>query len=117
MNCFFRILKTTTFWCRDPANNVVALPLSVTAQLRNLARKAFRSLEHDVLKDLDDCIAQQRPPKPEERLAVWASSWQLILIYRELIGAFHTHLTWSPSRSRDPMTREQPLQIHMLGIY
>lgn len=92
MNCFFRIWKASAFWCLDPANNLVNLPLSVQAQLRNVARKALYSLEHDILKELDDCIAQQGPPKAQERLAIWASMWQLIIIYRELLAAFKVHL-------------------------
>jgi hypothetical protein len=92
MNCFFRLWKTSSFWCRDPSNNIVKLPPSVQAQLRNIAFKALDSIEHDVLKDLDECLTQQGPPKPDEKVAIWASMWQLILIYRDLIVAYHSHL-------------------------
>jgi hypothetical protein len=60
--------------------------------LRNIAFKALDSIEHDVLKDLDECLTQQGPPKPDEKVAIWASMWQLILIYRDLIVAYHSHL-------------------------
>lgn len=93
MTCFYRILSTSKFWCRDPANNIVALPLSVQAQLRNIARKGFRSLEHDTLKELDACLGQQGSLKTNEVMAMWASMWQLILMYREMLESFRGHLT------------------------
>lgn len=92
MNCFFRIWKTSTFYCRDPANKITPLPLSVQAQLRKIARKALDSLEHDIFRDLDDCVGQKGAPKPQEMFAVWASMWQLILMYQELLVAFKSHL-------------------------
>ena len=91
MNCFFRIWKTSTFWCRDPSNKFVPLPLSVQAQLRNIARKTVKRIEMDVLKELDECLTQQKGPKPEERVGIWASMWQLIFMYRELLSAFHAY--------------------------
>lgn len=103
MNCFFKIWKTASFWCRDPANNIVTLPLSVQAQLRKIARKGLDSLEHDVLKELDDCLTQQGPSKPQERMAIWASMWQLILMYGDLLSSFKTHLLrLSQDSSEDP---------------
>jgi hypothetical protein len=101
MNCFFRLWRKSLFWCRDPANNIVKLPLSVQAQLRNIARKALYSLEHDVLKELDECLTQQGPPKPEERIAIWASMWQLLLMYRDLILAFHGYLGHLKNTTKD----------------
>ncbi|KAG5926818.1 hypothetical protein E4U42_002924 [Claviceps africana] len=92
MNCFFRIWKMPSFMCIDPSNNLVPLPVSVQAQLRRIARKALDGLEHDVLKMLDDCLTQQGSPKAEERVAIWASMWQLMLMYRELLLAYETHL-------------------------
>ncbi|KAK5990793.1 hypothetical protein PT974_09066 [Cladobotryum mycophilum] len=102
MNCFFRIWKAPSFWCLDPSNKLTSLPLSVQAQLRNIARKGLYSLEHDILKELDDCLTQQGPPKPHERMAIWASMWQLILMYRELMGAFKTHLVHIARKNSEP---------------
>ncbi|CAM1506803.1 Fc.00g064440.m01.CDS01 [Cosmosporella sp. VM-42] len=93
MNCFFRIWRTHSFWCRDPSNKLVSLPLSVQAELRLIAREALKSLEHDVLKHLDDCLAQQGPVKTQEKMAIWASMWQLILIYRDLLTAFKGYIS------------------------
>ncbi|KAK1241473.1 hypothetical protein MKX08_001447 [Trichoderma sp. CBMAI-0020] len=92
MNCFFRILKARSFWCLDPTNKLTTLPLSVQAQLRNIARRAIYSLEHDILKEMDDTIAQQGVPQPQERIAIWASMWQLILMYRDLLQGFKAHI-------------------------
>ncbi|PFH59360.1 hypothetical protein XA68_12468 [Ophiocordyceps unilateralis] len=88
MNCFFRIWRTSSFSCRDPTNKMANLPLSVQARLRNIARKALKSYEYEVLKALDDCLGQHAQQKPSDRMAVWASLWQLILMYRDLLNAF-----------------------------
>ena len=56
-------------------------------QLRNIARSALNGIEHDVLKKLDECLTQQGTPKAEERMAIWACLWQLMLMYREVIWA------------------------------
>lgn len=93
MHCFFRIWRTPSFYCRDPTNKLVTLPLSVQAELRSIAREALKSLEHDVFKLLDDCIAQQGPLKEPDRMAIWASMWQLMFMYRDLLVAFKKHLT------------------------
>lgn len=66
--------------------------MSVQAQLRNIARRAIYSLEHDILKEMDDTIAQQGIPQPQERIAIWASMWQLILMYRDILQGFKAHI-------------------------
>ncbi|KAF4581072.1 hypothetical protein GQ602_007209 [Ophiocordyceps camponoti-floridani] len=88
LNCFFRIWKTSSFSCRDPTNKMANLPLSVQARLRSIARGALKSYEYKVLKALDECLGQHSQPKPSERMAIWASLWQLILMYRDLLKAF-----------------------------
>ncbi|OAQ81894.1 hypothetical protein PCL_07144 [Purpureocillium lilacinum] len=92
MNCFFRIWRMSSFWCRDPANHIVTLPLSVQARLRKIAREALKLLEYKVLKSLDDCLGQHSQPQPQERMAIWACLWQLILMYRDLMGAFKSQI-------------------------
>lgn len=98
MNCFYRIWKTHSFWCLDPSKKVVDLPLSVQAELRLIALRALESLEHDILKQLDDSLAQQGTIQSQDKLAIWASMWQLILLYRDLLKGFKNHI----SRSRVP---------------
>lgn len=93
MNCFFRIWRTHSFSCLDPSNKLVTLPLSVQAEVRHIARKALESLEHDVFKQLDECVAHQGPPKTQEKLAIWASMWQLMLMYRDLLNAFKADIS------------------------
>ncbi|PHH68411.1 hypothetical protein CDD83_6120 [Cordyceps sp. RAO-2017] len=88
MGCFFRIWKMSSFSCRDPTNRMANLPLSVQARLRNIAREALKSLEYRVLKALDECLGQHTQPQPPERMAVWASLWRLMLMYRDLLIAF-----------------------------
>lgn len=113
MSCFFRIWKTSSFWCRDPSNNIVGLPLSVQAHLRKIALKGLHYLEGDVLKELDEILTQQVSPKSDGRIAVWASMWQLILMYRDLIVAFRSFLDRSQadSNSRRPSLDEQEVGL------
>ncbi|KAH7329074.1 hypothetical protein B0I35DRAFT_473712 [Stachybotrys elegans] len=98
LNCFFRIWRTSSFWCLDPSDKLVMLPLSIQAQLRNIARSALNLVEYDVLKELDELLSQQGSSKAQEKLRaqekgpVWASLWQVILIYRDLIVAFRAYL-------------------------
>lgn len=86
MACFFRIWKTSSFWCRDPSGKVVNLPISVQAELRKIVLHGIHLLENDVFKELDDCVTPTRSPKPDDKMALWASMWQLILIYRDLMA-------------------------------
>lgn len=88
MSCYFRILKAPTLWCQDPSGKVSSLPASVQAQLRSIARLLIRGIERNVFKALDNLTTPTSQPKPEERLALWACLWQLILMYRELTAAF-----------------------------
>ncbi|KAF7562176.1 hypothetical protein G7046_g1963 [Stylonectria norvegica] len=115
MNCFFRIWRTHSFWCRDPTNKLVNLPLSVQAELRLIARKALESLEHDVLKHLDDCLAQQGPLKPQEKMAIWASMWQLILMYRDLLAAFKIHISRIQGVSNETIVTAKKMQYKRLA--
>lgn len=92
MSCFYRIWKMQTFCCLDPSNNMAALPSSAAAEMRQIAISALRSLEHDVLKELDACVAQQGTLKANERFVVWACMWQLMFLYRELVIAFEAYM-------------------------
>ncbi|PHH59082.1 hypothetical protein CDD82_2565 [Ophiocordyceps australis] len=73
LNCFFRIWSTSSFWCRDPANKITKLPLSVQARLRKIAREALKYLEFELLKSLDDCLSQHAQPQSQDKIALWAS--------------------------------------------
>ncbi|KAJ4216204.1 hypothetical protein NW759_009455 [Fusarium solani] len=102
MNCFFRIWKAPPFTCCSSSNKFSHVPFTVQAELRRIAWKALVSHEHDILKLLEECLAQQEPLKPRERMAVWASLWQLMLMYRELVIAHDNFFMRNPSATRDP---------------
>ncbi|KAJ3509007.1 hypothetical protein NM208_g15731 [Fusarium decemcellulare] len=106
MNCFFRIWKAPPFTCCSTSNKVSHVPFTVQAELRRIAFKALVSHEHDILKLLEDCLAQQEPLKPQERMAVWASLWQLMLMYRDLVKAHDSYFLHNPSTTRDPGTMQ-----------
>lgn len=101
MACFFRIWKTPSFWCRDPSGKVVALPISVQAQLRTIVYRGIHSMEYDILKELDMLVTSSNQPKvtTDQKLGLWACLWQLILTYRDLTA---TSKTWLASSDRGP---------------
>ncbi|KFH41901.1 hypothetical protein ACRE_073600 [Hapsidospora chrysogenum ATCC 11550] len=101
MACFFRIWKTPSFWCRDPSGKVVALPISVQAQLRTIVYRGIHSMEHDILKELDMLVTSSNQPKltTDQKLGLWACLWQLILTYRDLTA---TSKTWLARSDRGP---------------
>lgn len=92
MNCFFTIWKTSSFECLDPSNKRVDLPLSVQAQLRSIAKKGLDLHELDVMKELDNCLAQQGKLQEPDQLVIWACLWQLLLMHREILIGFKEHL-------------------------
>lgn len=104
MACFFRIWKTPSFWCRDPSGKTATLPISVQAQLRTIVHRGIHSIEHDILKELDTLITPAHQPKPDDKLALWASLWQLIIIYRDLTAASKVWLSRSGQGQADPLT-------------
>lgn len=106
MSCFFRIWKTPYFYCRDPKNKITSLPLSAQARLRSIARSALHGLEHDVLKKLDDCLTQAGAPRDDERVAIWACLWQLMLMYRDLASANKGFIAQGTSYGAHAQARE-----------
>ena len=104
MNCFFRIWKAPPFTCCSSSNKFSHVPFTVQAELRRIAWKALVSHEHDILKLLEECLAQQEPLKPRERMAVW----QLMLMYRELVIAHDNFFMRNPSATRDPAVGKEP---------
>jgi hypothetical protein len=100
MGCFYRIWKTSSFGCRDPSGRVSVLPISVQAQLRHIAMKAIHSIEGDILRQLDNLTTPAHQPKHDDRLALWAGLWQLMLFYRDLTASSWDWLSHVPdSRS------------------
>lgn len=103
MACFFRIWKTPSFWCRDPSGKTAALPISVQAQLRTIVQRGIHSIEHDILKELDSLITPPHQPKPDDKLALWACLWQLMIIYRDLTAASKVWLARNDRGLNDPL--------------
>lgn len=101
MNCFFRIWKAPRFTCCSSSNKFSQVPFTVQAELRRIAWNALVSHEHDILKLLEDVLAQQDSLKPQEKMAVWASLWQLILMYRDLVMAHDGYFSRNPNATRD----------------
>lgn len=54
------------------------------------------------MKLLDDCLSQQEPLKSDEKMAIWASLWQMMLMYRALTIQHETYFARNPAASSDP---------------
>lgn len=111
MGCFFRIWRTPFFYCRDPKNKLAPLPLSAQARLRSIARSALHGIEHDVLKKLDDCLTQTGAPKDDDRMAIWACMWQLMLMYRDLANANKSFAHYGASYGADAQTIREAVEF------
>ena len=111
MACFFRIWKTPSFWCRDPSGKTTALPISVQAQLRTIVQRGIHSFEHDILKELDSLITPSHQPKPDDKLALWACLWQLMIIYRDLTAASEVWLARHDRRPNEPLAGKYSLAV------
>lgn len=96
----YRIWKQQTFYYLPDNNSVSQLPVPIQALLRHLAKKAMESLEIDILKEIDTFLDQKKTVQNAERLAVWLSLWQMILIYRELLGRSSDLLRSDPDKGK-----------------
>ncbi|CAG9938328.1 unnamed protein product [Clonostachys rosea f. rosea IK726] len=116
MACFFRIWKSSSFLCRDPSGKIANLPLSVQAELRTIARNALHRIEHDILKDLDECLTPSRSPKPDDKLALWAALWQLLFMYRELTWSVTTMMARHGQGLADPQNPHRSPIENFFGV-
>jgi hypothetical protein len=117
MGCFFRIWRTPFFYCRDPKNKLTTLPLSAQARLRSIARSALHGIEHDVLKKLDDCLTQTGAPKDDDRMAIWACMWQLMLMYRDLANANKSFAHYGASYGADAQASKSQRLVQQSDSY
>ncbi|GJC83930.1 hypothetical protein ColLi_06768 [Colletotrichum liriopes] len=69
---------------RENTSGVKPLPLLAKAELRAIARMALVSFEGNALRALDKYLSPKKIPDHEVP-AVWASLWQLLFIYRDLL--------------------------------
>ncbi|KZL76044.1 hypothetical protein CT0861_08348 [Colletotrichum tofieldiae] len=69
---------------RENTSGVKPLPLLAKAELRAIARMALVSFEGNALRALDKYLGPKKIPDHEVP-AVWASLWQLLFIYRDLL--------------------------------
>jgi hypothetical protein len=90
----YQIWKTKTFIQRRfdgriiPDTEYELIP----EQLRDIAFDRIVSLERDIQMEMDRTLTQQSL-KEEVKLPVYASVWQLILIYRELLTSISLQLS------------------------
>ncbi|KAK1600171.1 uncharacterized protein LY79DRAFT_503316 [Colletotrichum navitas] len=85
MKVMYKICCEENFnFIRENTNAVEPLPLPVKAEFRTIARLALAHFEERALGALDKYLAPKRVP-PCEVPALWASLWQLLFIYRDLL--------------------------------
>ncbi|KAK1976146.1 hypothetical protein LZ30DRAFT_604039 [Colletotrichum cereale] len=85
MKVMYKICCEERFgFIRENTNAVEPLPLLVTAEFRTIALRALAQFENSALRALDKYLAPKKVPECEAP-ALWASLWQLLFIYRDLL--------------------------------
>ncbi|KAK2006705.1 hypothetical protein LZ32DRAFT_543414 [Colletotrichum eremochloae] len=85
MKVMYKICCEEDFdFVRENTNAVEPLPLLVKAEFRAIARMALEQFEESALRALDKYLAPKKIPECEVP-ALWASLWQLLFIYRDLL--------------------------------
>ncbi|KXH51419.1 hypothetical protein CSIM01_08205 [Colletotrichum simmondsii] len=86
MKCMYKICCQDDFvFIRDDNGAVKYLPLPAKAELRAIARMALETAERDILKALDKLKAAATKVPEQDLPALWATLWQLMFIYRDLL--------------------------------
>ncbi|GKT41920.1 uncharacterized protein ColSpa_02101 [Colletotrichum spaethianum] len=87
MKIMYKICCEEDFeFIQENVNTLKTLPLLAKGELRSIARKALESFEGNALRALDKYLSPKKIPD-NELPAVWASLWQLLFIYRDLLRA------------------------------
>lgn len=85
LRCWYNIWQSPNLWASSvSASQTVRLSSVAHLQLKNIAKKQFVDLERRILQELD------KPQSPT--VPVWATFWQLIMLYRDLLGPRHQAL-------------------------
>ncbi|KAK1993725.1 hypothetical protein LX36DRAFT_703321 [Colletotrichum falcatum] len=85
MKVMYKICCEEDFgFIRDGADAAEPLPLLVKAEFRAIAREALEHFEGRALRTLDRYLAPKKVPECEAP-ALWASLWQLLFVYRDLL--------------------------------
>ncbi|KAK1639234.1 hypothetical protein BDP81DRAFT_314933 [Colletotrichum phormii] len=88
----YKVYRIPTFYFAPSDNgSITELSFSAQAQIRGVAKSALEASERDVLAELDKHLKNKM--ETDERPAVWAALWQMMLIYRDLlknIRSWHT---------------------------
>ncbi|KAI0484793.1 hypothetical protein GGR56DRAFT_43677 [Xylariaceae sp. FL0804] len=82
MRCMYKIWRQEKlFFQRQGGAVVEVLPSSIHQSLRDIAKMRMKSLESDVLERFRKLSTKDNP----ERLPLWASMMQFILLYRDML--------------------------------
>ncbi|KAK1729271.1 uncharacterized protein BDZ83DRAFT_568534 [Colletotrichum acutatum] len=86
MKCMYKICCQDDFiFIREDTGAVKRLPLPAKAELRGIARMALETAERDILMVLDKLKAASAKVPEQDLPALWATLWQLMFIYRDLL--------------------------------
>ncbi|KAI1503234.1 hypothetical protein F5X99DRAFT_417405 [Biscogniauxia marginata] len=78
MRCWYRVWRQKRFFCQAYPGSLEELPGSVRQGLKNIARSRMKGLEPQILEFFE------KTAKPSQRLLIWASMMQMILLYRDM---------------------------------
>ncbi|KAI1075077.1 hypothetical protein F5B20DRAFT_585652 [Whalleya microplaca] len=89
IRCMYKIWRHWKFFCqKGPGWNLEELPPSIHKGLKGIATHRMKALESDILSQIEKC--HKVDVKQPDRLPLWASMLQLILMYRDIFTLFQS---------------------------
>ncbi|KAI0136297.1 hypothetical protein BJ170DRAFT_710262 [Xylariales sp. AK1849] len=83
MKCLYKIWRQKQFYRQISPRMMQEIPKALCDEIRDMVSRKLMRLERDILADLE-AFSKPKTIQVAERLPVWASMMQLLLIYREI---------------------------------
>ncbi|KAI1419272.1 hypothetical protein F5Y12DRAFT_794251 [Xylaria sp. FL1777] len=91
LRCLYKIWRHPSFVYQEQSySNYEQLPSEIHRILKAMAAKLIKGIENDVLNEL----AGRRPKSAADRLLLWASMMQVVLLYHDLITIVSSQEPW-----------------------
>lgn len=112
---FFHVWNKPALWCHFPSLDTAINSQYITSRLSVVAFKRLCALEEDILQDIGKLVMHPFRRRSQEKMELWVSLWQLILLYREVMLTTESMLTSMDLSSRDPGTGGNSFLLHVLN--
>ncbi|KAI5919240.1 hypothetical protein F4810DRAFT_724775 [Camillea tinctor] len=96
MRCWYRVWRQQKFFCQK-YQGPEEVPDSIRQGLRNIAKSRMKGLEPQILEFFEK---QERAAKSPQRLLIWASMMQMLLLYRDMYDQLEHRAAWYPGQDQ-----------------